>query len=108
MKLPMDVVIAEEKLTRYLLVKRPRNDKSGYLATAGYDLSNWKVLEADIRELARTGEAEPAGTNPFGEFLVVRGELRGPNNAILKVTTVWIRLAETGQTRFVTLVPGEE
>ncbi len=40
MKLPSDVVIAEEKLTQYLLVWRARNDKSGYLAQAGYQLSN--------------------------------------------------------------------
>ena len=36
MKLASDVVIAEDKLTRYLLVWRPHSDKSGYLAQAGY------------------------------------------------------------------------
>lgn len=108
MKLPPDLVIAPEKLTHYLLVRRQRNDKSGFLARAGYDLSNWKTLEADIRDLARTTDAEPAGSNPFGDFYVVRGELRGPNATILKVRTVWIRLVERGEIRFVTLVPEEE
>ena len=36
MKLPADAVIAREKLTRYLLRKLPENDKSGFLAMAGY------------------------------------------------------------------------
>ena len=36
MKLPADAVIATEKITQYLLVKRPENDKSHYLASAGY------------------------------------------------------------------------
>jgi len=108
MKLPRDVVIAEEKLTQYLLVWRARNDKSGYLAQAGYNLSDWEVLEAGLRRLAVTAEAESEGTGPFGEILSVRGELYGPNGVILKVKTMWIRLAERDETRFVTLVPDKE
>lgn len=46
MKLPSNFVIAPEKLTQYLLVQRPRNDKSGFLARAGYDMSNWSLLES--------------------------------------------------------------
>lgn len=108
MKLPSDVVIAEEKLTKYLLVWRARNDKSTYLAQAGYDLSNWKVLQSDLRQLAATAEAESEGTNPFGEFLAARGELQGPNGVILNVKTVWIRLAGSGEIRFVTMFPDKE
>jgi hypothetical protein len=35
-KLPKNTVIAPEKLTRYLLVFKKRNDKSQWLAEAGY------------------------------------------------------------------------
>lgn len=108
MKLPSDVVIAEEKLTKYLLVWRPRNDKSGFLAQAGYGLSNCDVLEADLRQLAANAEVVSEGTNPFGELLFARGELHGPNGAILKVITIWIQLAEVDETRFVTLYPDKE
>jgi hypothetical protein len=38
----------------------------------------------------------------------VRGELHGPNGKILRVETVWISLAETGEVRFVTLKPDRE
>lgn len=105
MKLPDDVIIAPEKLTDYLLVWRPRNHKSGYLARAGYELSNWKTLAADLAQLAATVEAEFEETNAFGEILSARGELPGPSGAILKVKTIWIRLAEVDETRFVTLIP---
>jgi hypothetical protein len=38
MKLAQDAEIASEKLTRYLLVKRPVGDKSEFLKRAGYAL----------------------------------------------------------------------
>lgn len=47
MKLPADLEITPEKLTNYLLVKLPRNDKSKFLAMAGYGMSNWEVLHSD-------------------------------------------------------------
>jgi len=108
MKLPSHVVIAEEKLTGYLLAWRARNDKSGYLAQAGYESSNWQILQADLRRLAATADAEAERTTPFGEILSARGSLHGPNGVILTVKTVWIRLAETGEVRFVTLFPDAE
>jgi hypothetical protein len=108
MKIPGDAVIAEEKLTRYLLTWRPRNDKSALLARAGYELANWTLLRDDLRRLAAAVDAESEGINPFGELLLARGELQGPSGVILKVKTVWIRLVETGETRFVTLYPDKE
>jgi hypothetical protein len=104
-RLPGKITIATEKLTQYLLTPRPRNDKSQFLAQAGYVRSKWRVLENDLRSLVRTNEAEPAGKNPFGEFYSVRGVLRGPNGTILQVETIWIQLEAAGETRFVTLKP---
>ena len=89
-------------------MRRARNDKSGFLARAGYNASNWRALEQDLRKLIQMRDAELAGQNEFGEFLVVRGQLLGPNNSSLNVKTVWIQLSETNETRFVTLVPDED
>jgi hypothetical protein len=50
MKLPIDALIAPEKLTRYLLVKRVVGDKSDFLKQAGYALDNPMQLEEDIRQ----------------------------------------------------------
>jgi len=52
MKLPHPVVIPRDKLTAYLLVERQHNDKSTYLAQAGFNQDNPELLEHAIRELA--------------------------------------------------------
>ena len=49
MKLPADAIIAPEKLTRYLLVRHARGDKSAFLARAGYTLENADQLLGDLK-----------------------------------------------------------
>jgi len=108
MKLPGEVAISQDKLLRYLLLPREENDKSGFLALAGYTLANWEVLERDLRQLITSQEASNAETSPFGIKYEVRGKLTGPNGYILDVVTVWIKLQAIEETRFVTLFPDTE
>jgi hypothetical protein len=49
--------MASEKLTSYLLAFKQRNDKSHWLATAGYTLKNWQQLENDLRTQILSCEA---------------------------------------------------
>jgi hypothetical protein len=56
-KIPPDALVAPEKLTKYLLVRRVKDDKSRYLARAGFDLSNPQVLAAAIRRSSQHAEA---------------------------------------------------
>ena len=49
MKLSPDALIVTAKLTKYLLVWRDADDKSKFLAQAGYGQENWQQLEADLR-----------------------------------------------------------
>ncbi|HUG10645.1 MAG TPA: hypothetical protein VMM36_06505 [Opitutaceae bacterium] len=107
MKLPADLEIAPEKLTRYLLVNLPRNDKSKFLARAGYGQSNWGVLLADLRRLAADADAEHVETNKFGDFYSVRASITGPNGVSLRVNTVWMTEHLSGITKFITLIPDE-
>jgi len=51
MKLPPDSVISDRKLKEYLLSPRLEDDKSGFLAIAGYTPTHWHELEADLRNL---------------------------------------------------------
>jgi hypothetical protein len=45
--LPQDAIIAEEKLTKYLFMPLPKDDKSKFLAMAGYTLgNNWNGIYA--------------------------------------------------------------
>ena len=102
-----DVVIPPEKLTRYLLVPRVRNDKSKFLSQAGFTTENPAVLEQAIRDLIARNEAVLERENRYGIFYRVSGELVGPSG-ILSVVTIWIVRAIDGEFRFVTLKPDKD
>jgi len=76
MKIPNDAVIPVEKLTKYLLVPRPWDDKSRFLAQAAFDQSNPDALMAAIRALAIGAEGSEDGSNEHGAFLPARGQPR--------------------------------
>ncbi len=107
-KVPREAFIPAEKLTGYLLVERPWDDKSKFLAQAGFDQANPDRLLVALRELAEEYEALPDGVNQYGEFLRVEGEIQGPNGRRLAVTTIWLRQQLDGLVRFVTLKPRRE
>jgi len=107
MKIPADATIADDKLTGYLLVPRPRDDKSGFLAQAGFTQQNPQALREAIRRLADSSEAVEDGDNEYGTFLRVEGDLIGPL-AMLSVVLIWMRRHVDGSTHFVTLKPRKE
>jgi uncharacterized protein DUF6883 len=110
MRLPADaIVIPRDKLTRYLLVARAEDDKSKYLAQAGYTVAHADELEAGIRDLVSQHDAEQDASNEYGVFYRVTGDLVGLNGRMLPVVTIWIALASAPtQYRFVTLKPARE
>ena len=101
--LDINAVITTEKLTKYLLVKLPKDDKSQYLAQAGYTLENWQQLEQDLKEQILIREAIPKTNTNYGQKYEIIGDLIGPNGKTLKVKTIWI--VSKSSTRFVTLFP---
>ena len=105
MKLPTDAQIAMEKLTGYLLVRRPVGDKSEYLKRAGYTLDNARRLEEDIRSQVLTRDAVAIEKTIYGELYEIRCSLDGPNGTTLNVKTVWMHELKTGITKFITLYP---
>lgn len=104
MRIPDNAIIPREKLTHYLLVPQPKNDKSGFLAQAGFTQENPDLLEKAIRLLIAENEAIVARQNEYGIFYRVVGDLYGPNG-ILSTVTVWIQLTKGEQYRFITLKP---
>ncbi|MDJ0578070.1 MAG: hypothetical protein QNJ65_23285 [Xenococcaceae cyanobacterium MO_234.B1] len=105
MKIPDVAVIPEEKLTRYLLVPRLKDDKSKYLAQAGFTQANPEDLLIAIRQLIATNEAVKDNINEYGVFYLVEGNLPGVNNRNLAVVTVWLQSKYDGSFRFITLKP---
>ena len=105
MQIPDDAVIPQEKLTSYLLVPRPGDDKSKFLAQAGFTRDNPGELMAALRRLTSGAEGTEDGANEYGTFYRVEGELLGPGDRSLTVVTVWLRWATDGSFHFVTLKP---
>lgn len=105
MKLPGDAIIASRKITEYLLQWRPEDDKSGFLAQAGYTLEVSERLMMDIREQLLPLEAEFVENTEYGPKYLIRGELVGPNERSLRVVSIWMTEYATDETKFVTLYP---
>lgn len=105
MKLPKEAIIAAAKLNQYLLVRQRRNDKSQWLATAGYSLENWSDLERDLREQILALDAVLTEKNLYGDVYEITGSLRGPSGKEILVRTVWMDETVTGVVKFITLYP---
>jgi hypothetical protein len=95
MYLPLNSIISVEKICNYLLKPRIEDDKSKFLNSLGYNLSNWNTLITDIREQILINEAEYHKSNKFGDFYSVIGQLKGRNRKVVNIITIWIKLFET-------------
>ena len=103
---PANVVIATEKLTGYLLSKvHPIGRyKSAFFFGLGYTPEKPEVLVADLTALL-TAAAEPGEVTEYGQKLLARGPILGPNGQTGRVQTVWIILSGEPLIRCVTAYP---
>ena len=105
MKLPADALIAPEKISGYLLRWRPEDDKSAFLARAGYTAEHAEQLRRDIRSQLLPLDAEFLEPTEYGPKYLIRGSLHGPNGVALHVVTIWMTEEASQQTKFITLYP---
>jgi hypothetical protein len=108
LKLRADPIITEEKITEYLLKRRPDSDKSQFLGRAGYTQANWRYLLEDIRSQMLPLEAEFLQNTAYGRLWKIRGTLKGPNGVTIRIVTIWMEEKYTGITKFITLFPDKE
>jgi hypothetical protein len=106
-KTPTEAIISRAKLLDYLLLPKRKNDKSTFLAQAGFTQSNPDALEAALRQLIVENEAYSDRVDEYGVFYRVEGRLHCPDG-ILAVVTVWILQKSNGEYRFVTLKPARQ
>jgi hypothetical protein len=105
MRLPADAIIAREKMTRYLLIRQARGDKSAFLARAGYASETADQLLHDLRTQLLPLDATQLHSTGFGDFYEIRGALTGPNGIALSVRSIWMKEYLSGVTKFITLIP---
>ena len=108
MKLPTIAVITDEKIIEYLLAPRRRNDKSNWLAKAGYKVENWQQLEKDIRVQILSLDAKLADRTKYGQMFEIKGMLTGPNGKTLSVHSIWLNEYESGLFKFITMFPDKK
>ncbi|GAC1468749.1 MAG: hypothetical protein NVSMB70_14040 [Chamaesiphon sp.] len=104
MKLQGNIIIPDAKLTQYLLVPRQEDDKSKFLAQAGFTQDNPDQLKQAILTLIQTHDAISDRQDKYGTYYRVEGSLVG-SNGTLAVVTVWIERTQDGNIQFVTLKP---
>ncbi len=107
MRIPPDAIIADAKLTEYLLVQRSWDDKSGYLRRAGFTLDNWIDLRRAIRGLSDSVDAVEDGIDEYGTIYTVDGALAGPIGE-LPVRLIWMEKKIDRRFHFITLKPRKE
>jgi hypothetical protein len=73
MKLSPDAVIAYEKVRDYLLEWRAENDKSLFLARAGYTKKDFERLADDIREQLLSLDANYEESTEYGQMFSITG-----------------------------------
>ncbi len=105
MRLRPDTFIARRKISDYLLVSRPEDDKSGFLAGAGYIPETTDRLLADLRTQLLPHEAKFLERGEYGTKYEIRGKLTGPNGRTLRVVSIWMVEHAGGKSKFVTLYP---
>jgi hypothetical protein len=107
-RIPEDLIIPDAKISRYLLVQKARNDKSKFLAQAGFTQENPEALRIAIQAQAVATEAVEDRSNEYGIFYQVEGDLIGANDVRLSVVTIWLQRQIDGKFQFVTLKPRKE
>ena len=99
-------VIAQEKLTNYLLNTRHKRGgtKARLLEQFDYTVQNWRQLEADIRSGLET-EVDVVRTTEYGTRYDIRMTLQTPLGVPLTVRTIWQIDDGTDVPRLITLYP---
>ena len=105
MQLPSGLVVQDRKLTHYLLVYQVEDDKSEFLASAGYTLQNWQLLKRDRLKAMTIAEVVEVMPTDWGARFKVKAQWYGLNGQRLKVIVIWQQDDGSDAIRFVTLYP---
>jgi hypothetical protein len=103
---PTTAVVANEKLTGYLLSRTHPigRYKSAFFLGLGFSPDEPATLAAALKSLL-AAEVEPGEVTEFGQKVLARGEILGPKGQSGRVLAVWIILSGETQLRFVTAYP---
>ncbi|MGV0028367.1 DUF6883 domain-containing protein [Phormidesmis priestleyi] len=107
MRMPFGLIVQDQKLTEYLLVFQEKDDKSGYLALAGYTLENWQLLKQDILKATEGAEVAQVIFTGWGTRFKVESQWSGINGRSFDIITLWQQDEGSDTIRFITLYPNK-
>ena len=101
------VVIEPAKVRDYLLAQAHPvgRFKARFFFGLGYSSEGWQRLRDDLVHLASSGETTPGPLGPYGQKLIVSGNLTGPNGRTAQVISVWLIPPNGAAARFITAYP---
>ncbi|MBW4580857.1 MAG: hypothetical protein KME42_14925 [Tildeniella nuda ZEHNDER 1965/U140] len=105
MKVPSGLVIQDRKLTHYLLVYQAEDDKSEFLASAGYTLQTWQLLKRNRLSAMAIAEVAEVMSTDWGDRFKVKAQWDGLNGQRLRVIIIWQQDEDSDTIRFITLYP---
>lgn len=109
MKLPNRerAVIAEEKLTQYLLNAGHRRGaaKARLLHQFGYNQAGWQTLADAIREYHLEAEVSETRETPYGTRYEISAPILTPSGRHLRLRTIWQIDRGSVLPRLITLFP---
>jgi hypothetical protein len=105
MEMPSSLFLQDQKITQYLLIFQDKDDKSLFLAKAGYTLQNWEQLKEDILRFVPGSQIFATVETAWGLRFKARSQWQGPNGRSIAVMTIWQEDPESEALRFVTLYP---
>jgi hypothetical protein len=99
--------VDQSKITDYLLAESHPDgrSKAAFLKRFGFNVENWGVLAAALRQIARQNEVVEAIESNYGTRYIVDGVLESPDGRAPVLRTVWIVERGRPAPRFITGYP---
>ena len=90
-KLPdaQNCTVQDRKITHYLLLPRPIDDKSRFFTGFGFNMQNWQVLAAALRQHAMQYDYVSTRPTPNGANYELRCNIETPDGRDPCIRTIW-------------------
>jgi hypothetical protein len=102
------VEIDPAKIADYLLSSSHPTGrfKAHVFRVLGYSPEQWQRLDADLRQLVRSGACAPGRPTAYGQKWEVSGSVVGPSGRSARLVTVWLVAPRSDLPRLITAFPG--
>jgi hypothetical protein len=101
-----EIIIDPEKLSQYLLspLHPIGKVKAKFFGSLGFSAENARMFEEGLRKVARYGMVEEREKSPYGEKILIVGDIKGPSGKSALIKTIWI-VESSQRIRLVTAYP---